>query len=162
GNVRDDALLDETRLAQKVTHPSVCRTYDLEEIAGHLLVKMEYVAGDTLTARLSATGRFAIDEAVRIARAIADGLAAAHEQGIVHRDLKPSNVMLSRNRVVLMDFGIARRIASASGKTAGTLGYMAPEQIANLTVDGRADLYALGCVLYAMLTGEQVFEAPNP
>jgi serine/threonine-protein kinase len=161
GNARSDALADETRLAQKVTHPNVCRTYDLEEIGGHQLVKMEYVAGETLVARLGALGRFAIDDAVRIARAIADGLSAAHAQGIVHRDLKPANVMLSGERVVLMDFGVARRIAGDSGKTAGTLGYMAPEQIANLAVDGAADLYALGCVLYEMLAGERVFASDN-
>jgi tetratricopeptide (TPR) repeat protein/predicted Ser/Thr protein kinase len=156
---RGNALRDETRLAQKVTHPNVCRTYDLEEVAGHQLVKMEYVAGQTLLARLAASGKLAIDEAVRIARAIAEGLAAAHEQGIVHRDLKPANVMLSGERVVLMDFGIARRIASETGKTAGTIGYMAPEQIANFRIDGRADLYSLGCVLYEMLAGERVFGA---
>jgi tetratricopeptide (TPR) repeat protein/tRNA A-37 threonylcarbamoyl transferase component Bud32 len=154
-------LRDEVRLAQKVTHPNVCRTFDLEEIAGRQLVKMEYVEGETLAVRLVREPRLAIDEAVRIARAIAAGLVAAHEQGIVHRDLKPGNVMLAGARVVLMDFGIARQTDAAGGAMAGTLGYMAPEQLANWRVDGRADWYALGCLLYEMVAGQTVFKSPN-
>ena len=152
-----DTLRDEVRLAQKVTHPNVCRTYDLEVIDGQHLVKMEYVEGETLAVRLERDRRLPIGEALRIARAIAEGLAAAHDKGIVHRDLKPGNVMLAGDRVVLMDFGIASLIASPVADVAGTLGYMAPEQIKKGDVDGRADYYALGCLLYEMLTGEHVF-----
>jgi len=151
------ALRNEVRLAQRVTHRNVCRTYDLEEIDGVQFVKMEYIAGDTLAARLHREPRLAIDEAVRIARAIADGLDAAHAQGVVHRDLKPANVMLSKDRVVLMDFGVARHAENPIAAVGGTLGYMAPEQIANTPVTARSDLYALGCVLYEMLAGEPVF-----
>jgi tetratricopeptide (TPR) repeat protein/predicted Ser/Thr protein kinase len=161
GEARVDELRDEVRLAQKVTHPNVCRTYDLEEVDGRSLIKMEFVEGETLAKRVSELGKLPVVDVVRIARAILAGLRAAHEQGIVHRDLKLSNVMLAGDRVVLMDFGVARRVADEGGSTAGTLGYMAPEQIANLAIDGRADLYALGCVMYAMLAGEPVFAAPN-
>jgi hypothetical protein len=150
-------LRDEVRLAQKVTHANVCRTYDLEEAGGHHFVKMELVEGETLAARLARTGKLPVAEAVRIALAIADGLAAAHAKGIVHRDLKPGNVMLSGDRVVLMDFGIARLIARPADGLAGTIGYMAPEQITEGAIDGRADLYSLGCVLYEMLAGEPLF-----
>ena len=152
----------EVRLAQKVTHPNVCRTYDLEEAGGYQFVKMEYVAGETLAARMRTAGALPFDEAVRIARAIADGLAAAHRQGIVHRDLKPGNVMLDNGRTVLMDFGIASMIAEPIDGVAGTLGYMAPEQIMKLDVDGRADHYALGCLLFEMVAGKPVFEATTP
>jgi Tol biopolymer transport system component len=159
-------LRDEVLLAQKVTHENVCRTYDLEEVDGQWLVKMEYVDGQTL-AQLVARAPLAVGEAVRIARQIATGLAAAHEKGIVHRDLKPQNVMVEAKsgRVVLMDFGIARLSANA-GQTAegvsGTPEYMAPEQARGREVDGRADLYALGCVMHRMIAGHTVFEAKDP
>src|SRR5215470_446702 len=102
-------LRDEVRLAQKVTHQNVCRTYDLHEVDGHWLLIMEYIPGKTLADRLKA-GRLPVREIVRIARDICAGLAAAHQKGVVHRDLKPHNVMLEdgTGRVVLMDFGIAR------------------------------------------------------
>jgi dipeptidyl aminopeptidase/acylaminoacyl peptidase len=154
-------LRDEVLLAQKVTHVNVCRTYDLEEIEGQWLVKMEYVAGDTLAARL-ARGPVPVAVAVAIARDICAGLAAAHRRGVVHRDLKPANVMIEREteRVVLMDFGIARPAALAdrtAETVSGTPAYMAPEQVRGREVDARADLYALGCVLFEMLTGERPF-----
>jgi Tol biopolymer transport system component len=158
-------LRDEVRLAQRVTHPNVCRTYDLEEIDGNWLVKMEYVAGETLAVLLK-KGPLPVTEAVRVAREVCVGLAAAHKQGVVHRDLKPHNIMIDAKtgRVVLMDFGIASA-AEAAGQTAdhvsGTPEYMAPEQVRGREVDGRADLYALGCVLYEMLTGKRVFTRPT-
>jgi tetratricopeptide (TPR) repeat protein/predicted Ser/Thr protein kinase len=152
----DKALRDEVRLAQKVTHRNVCRTYDLEDVDGHSFIKMEYVPGETLAARLK-RGRLEIAEAIWIARGLADGLLAAHLQGIVHRDLKPGNVILAKDRPVLMDFGIARTVEGPSQGMAGTVGYMAPEQFTNTNVDQRADLYALGCLLFEMLSGEPVF-----
>ncbi|MGE3547747.1 MAG: protein kinase, partial [Kofleriaceae bacterium] len=154
--VNPDRLRDEVRLAQKVTHPNVCRTYDLETIDGHRVVKMEYIAGETLAKRIAAGGALPIGTAVNIARAIVDGLAAAHAQGIVHRDLKPGNVMLAGERTVLLDFGLAQ-LGRVDTDGAGTPGYMAPEQFTGVDVDARVDLYALGCVLYEMLTGERVF-----
>jgi Tol biopolymer transport system component len=162
--VGDDTLArlrDEVRLAQRVTHPNVCRTFDLEEVEGRWLVKMEYVDGTTLADRLR-RGPLSVQESVRIAIQICAGLAAAHRRGVVHRDLKPHNVMIERgtDRVVLMDFGIAR-VSALAGTTAeqvsGTPDYMAPEQVRGREVDGRADLYALGCVLHEMLTGSRVF-----
>jgi serine/threonine protein kinase len=151
------ALRDEVRLAQRVTHPNVCRTFDLVEAGGFAFVKMEHVAGESLAARLK-HGRFAVEEAVKIARQIAAALGAAHARGVVHRDLKPANVMLDESgRVVVMDFGIARPAADASGEVSGTPAYMAPEQAKGLAVDGRADLYALGCVLHELLAGEPPF-----
>jgi predicted Ser/Thr protein kinase len=159
-----DRLRDEVLLAQEVSHRNVCRTYDLEEVEGHWLVKMEYVDGETLADKVAAAGRLSVAEARAIARQIAHGLAAAHERGVVHRDLKPQNILIEKDshRVVLMDFGLAR-LAELAGQTAegvaGTPEYMAPEQARGREVDGRADLYALGCVLYFMLTGQVVFPA---
>jgi hypothetical protein len=151
-----DQLRDEVRLAQRVTHRNVCRTYDLEDVGGRYFLKMEYIAGETLAARLARGGSISIDEVVRIARAIADGLAAAHAEGIVHRDLKPGNVMLAGDRVVLMDFGLALRASGDETDRSGTPGYMSPEQLAGRAVDSRSDLYALGCVAYELVTGERV------
>jgi tetratricopeptide (TPR) repeat protein len=155
-------LRDEVRLAQKVAHPNVCRTYDLAEVDGQYFIKMELLAGETLAQRLKRDRKQPIDEAVRVARAVGAGLVAAHDSGIIHRDLKPSNVMLVGERVVLMDFGIAKTAMSAMKTLAGTFGYMAPEQFANTRIDRRADLYALGCLLYEMLAGELVFGSANP
>ncbi len=159
-----DRLRDEVLLAQEVSHRNVCRTYDLEEVEGHWLVKMEYIDGQTLADKVAAAGRLSVTEARAIGRQIAHGLAAAHERGVVHRDLKPQNILVEKDsdRVVLMDFGLAR-LAELAGQTAegvaGTPEYMAPEQARGREVDGRADLYSLGCVLYHMLTGQAVFPA---
>ncbi len=157
-------LRDEVLLAQEVSHKNVCRTYDLEEVEDRWVVKMEYVDGETLAQRVARVGPLDVSKALAIARQIAEGLGAAHERGVVHRDLKPHNVLLeaATGRVVLMDFGLAR-MAELAGHTAegiaGTPEFMSPEQARGREVDGRADLYALGCVLYYMLVGEVVFPA---
>jgi predicted Ser/Thr protein kinase/dipeptidyl aminopeptidase/acylaminoacyl peptidase len=150
-------LREEVRLAQRVTHRNVCRTYDLELIDGEYFVKMEYIAGESLADHLAHAGALSIPRAIAIARAIAEGLAAAHARGIVHRDLKPGNVMLAGDRVVLMDFGLAQ--PEGASDPSGTLGYMAPEQIAGARVDARTDLFGLGCVMFEMLTCERPFGA---
>ena len=150
-------LRDEVKIAQKVTHENVCRIYDLEDLAGYHVLKMEYVPGETLAARITEKGKLPVDEVVRIARAIAAGLQAAHARGIVHRDLKPGNIMLAGERVVLMDFGLARQITDEDVDLSGTPGYMSPEQLAGGRIDARSDLYALGCILYEMLAGERAF-----
>ncbi|MFT3699060.1 MAG: protein kinase [Kofleriaceae bacterium] len=153
----DEAMLrDEVRLAQKVTHPNVCRTFDLEEVDDRTFVKMELVPGETLVARI-ARGALPITDALAIARAIAAGLAAAHAKDIVHSDLKPGNVMLDGERVVLMDFGVAHFSAAPGTGSQGTGGYIAPEKLRGQPGDARGDLYALGCVLYEMLAGERVY-----
>ncbi|MBV8755946.1 MAG: serine/threonine protein kinase [Deltaproteobacteria bacterium] len=164
GPVDEQLLRDEVRLAQRVTHPNVCRTFDLEEVDGLHLVKMEYVPGETLATRLARDRALPIAECVRIARGVAAGLAAAHARHIVHGDLKPANIMLDGDRVLLMDFGVAwvARVAAAPvGRLRGTVGYLAPELVRDRQADERADLYALGCVLYEMLAGEPVFPAAS-
>ncbi len=166
GTAALERLRKEVLLAQQVTHPGVCRTYDLEEAGGRWLIKMEYVPGETLAASIR-RGPLPVDEALRIARAVTDALGAAHLQGVIHRDLKPSNIIIEEDtgRVVLMDFGIARR-ATRTGETVqevvGTPEYMAPEQVRAEPVDARTDLYALGCVLFHMLAGEVLFPASTP
>lgn len=154
----DAHLRDEVRVAQQVTHGNVCRIYDLVEVDGRHFIKMEYIAGETLAARISQRGALGLAETLRIARAVADGLAAAHAKSIVHRDLKPSNIMLAGERVVLMDFGLARAVVDATRDRAGTPSYMSPEQLAGAEIDPRSDLFALGCLVYEMLVGKRAFE----
>ncbi len=152
----------EVRLARRVTHPNVARTFDIGEHAGERFLTMELVDGGSLARRITEKGAQPLDEVVRIGAAIADGLAAAHAVGVVHRDLKPDNVLLGRDgRVVITDFGIARASDGAGrtgiGQAIGTPAYMAPEQVEAKAVDARADLYALGLVLYELLTGERAW-----
>ncbi|HEY5935859.1 MAG TPA: protein kinase [Kofleriaceae bacterium] len=158
GAYADQATLrDEVRVAQKVTHPNVCRIYDLVDIDGRHFLKMEYIAGETLAERIASKGAMPIAEVIRSGRAIADGLAAAHAQGIVHRDLKPGNVMLAGNRVVLMDFGLARAVSDGIGDRSGTPSYMPPEQLAGAELDARSDLFALGCIVFELLAGKRAY-----
>jgi serine/threonine-protein kinase len=168
----------EVKLARRVTHRGVARTFDIGEHEGERFLTMEYVAGESL-ARLLARTPPVLAEVVTIAIAIAEGLDAAHAAGVVHRDLKPENVMLAADgRVVIMDFGIARALEAegtrgsdvkggtgAEGRTGGTVGtpaYMAPEQLrGGVDVDGRADLYALGVILFEACTGRAPFLADS-
>lgn len=153
-------LRAEVTLAQKISHPNVCRTYDLEEADGHSFVKMEFINGETLAQRCRHASVTPIAEVLRIVRAVVRGLDAAHTQGVVHCDLKPENILLEHGtgRVALMDFGLARLEVRSRGMggraVSGTPAYMAPEQLKGGPVDGRTDLYALGCVLYELLVGE--------
>jgi serine/threonine protein kinase len=154
------AFRTEVLLAQKVAHKNLCRTYDLEEIDGVFVIKMEAIDGETLAERLRRRGSLPVPEALAIAREIAAGLDAAHEQGVIHCDLKPQNVLLEHRtgRVVLTDFGVARTVARHSGTSErdlwGTPEYMAPEQLTTGEADPRSDVYSLGCVLYEVLTGQ--------
>ncbi len=147
----------EVRLARRVTHTNVARVYDLGERDGVLYFTMECIDGDTLRGALSRRGRFPLHEGLAVGAAITSGLAEVHAHGIVHRDLKPTNVMLSAGgRVVLTDFGVARDLTAGSELTVGPIGtasYMAPEQALGRPVDGRADLYALGVILFEVFTG---------
>jgi serine/threonine-protein kinase len=151
----------EVRLARRVTHRNVARTYDLGEADGHRFLTMELVEGRSLRELLEQRGALAIDRALGIALSICAGVAAAHEAAIIHRDLKPDNVVIGNDdRVVVMDFGIARTLdESADGARLiiGTPAYMAPEQAQGRDLDGRADQFAIGAILYEMLTGELPF-----
>ena len=157
----------EARLAAGIDHPNVVPVHQAEEQDGHLYIAMRYVPGTDLHALLSARGRLEPADAVRILEQVAGALDAAHEQGLVHRDVKPANVLLSgkagKEHVYLTDFGVTKHIASGAGMTrtgafVGTLDYVSPEQVQGAAVDGRADIYALGCVLYELLTGAVPFQ----
>ena len=155
-------FLQEARAAGTLDHPNLCSVYEVGESEdGLLFLAMPLYRGETLQARLAREGRLGIPDALAIARQIAQGLAAAHQAGIVHRDLKPGNVMLLPDGLVkVLDFGLAKardHSLTGPGTLLGTAAYMAPEQIRDDPVDGRADLWALGVVLYEMLTGRQPF-----
>jgi eukaryotic-like serine/threonine-protein kinase len=164
-------LLDEARAAAALTHPAIAAVHDVIEHDGNIAIVFELVDGETLAARL-AKGPLPEPLAVTIAVQIADALAVAHGARVLHRDLKPSNIMLAPGGVVkILDFGIARfrpvGHAAPAGKDAdegfmGTPGYVAPEQWTGKTVDERADLYALGVVLFEMLTGKRPFPEREP
>jgi tRNA A-37 threonylcarbamoyl transferase component Bud32 len=158
--VRLTQLHTEVRMARQVSHPNVCRVYDIDEVDGHTFLSMEYVDGEDLASLLRRIGRFNEERGLEIARQMCAGLAAAHERGVIHRDFKPANVMLdATGHVRITDFGLA----GASGETirAGTPAYMAPEQIAGGEVNARSDIYALGLVLYEIFTGKRAVEAAN-
>lgn len=151
-------LFDEVRTARKVSHPNVCRVFDVGEADGHHYVSMEYVDGEDLASLLRRIGRLPEDKAVEIARQLCAALAAAHQEGVLHRDLKPANIMLDgRGRVKLTDFGLA----AVAEVRSGTPVYMAPEQLAGTEVSARSDIYSLGVVLYELFTGKRVFEAED-
>jgi tetratricopeptide (TPR) repeat protein/predicted Ser/Thr protein kinase len=145
----------ELLLARQVTHKNVVRIHDLGEIDGIKYITMPYIQGDDLSTVLHREGKLPIARALRLMRQIAGGVAAAHEAGVVHRDLKPPNIMIgAEDLALIMDFGIsASANEAASGAIVGTLEYMAPEQGTGAAVDGRADIYALGLILYEMLAG---------
>src|SRR5262245_16997786 len=146
-------LHEEVRIARQVSHPHVCRVYDIGESDGQVFLSMEYVDGEDLAASLRRIGRPPEERALEIARQLCAAVAAAHERGIVHRDLKPANVMLDGSgRVRVMDFGIATAGHDATSR-AGTPAYMAPEQRAGLPATAQSDIYSLGLVLYELFTG---------
>lgn len=152
----------EVRNARQVSHPNVCRVFDIGESEGALFLTMEYVDGEDLASVVRRIGRLSPDKATEIARQICAGLAAAHERGVVHRDLKPANVMLDgTGKIRIMDFGLAGIAANMKGEDAraGTPAYMAPEQLAGKGVTPKSDIYSLGLILYEILTGKRAFEA---
>jgi predicted Ser/Thr protein kinase len=152
----------EVRVARQVSHPNVCRVYDIGEADGMPFISMEYVDGEDLASLLLRIGRLPADKALETARKLCAGLAAAHDRGIIHRDLKPQNIMMNkRGDVVIMDFGLAAIADQLSGAEVrnGTLAYMAPEQLRGAEVTPRSDIYALGLVLYELFTGKRPFDA---
>lgn len=157
-----DRFHQEVRLAREISHPNVCRVFDIGEADGRLFLTMEYVDGEDLASLLRRIGQFPQSKALDIARQMCAGLAAAHDHGVLHRDLKPGNVMLDgRGRVRITDFGLAAiaENLSADEASAGTPAYMAPEQLAGVEVTERSDIYSLGLVLYEIFTGKKAFEA---
>ena len=152
----------EVRIARQVSHPNVCRVFDIGDAEGVPFLTMEYVDGEDLSSLIRRIGRLSADKAVEIARQTCAGLAAAHERGVIHRDLKPANLMLdSTGRIRITDFGLASIAATieASDVRAGTPAYMAPEQLEGKEVTAKSDLYSLGLVLYEILTGKRAFNA---
>jgi len=152
----------EVRIARQVSHPNVCRVFDIGDVDGVAFLSMEYVDGEDLASVVRRIGRLSPDKATEVARQICAGMAAAHERGVIHRDLKPANVMLDgAGRIRIMDFGLAGIAASIQGAEirAGTPAYMAPEQLEGREVTIKSDIYSLGLILYEILTGKRAFEA---
>ena len=159
-----DRFRHEVRLARQVSHPNVCRVYDIGEFDGAPFLSMEYVDGEDLASLLRRIGQLPADKALDIARHLCAGLDAAHEKGVLHRDLKPANIMINgRGEVLITDFGLAAIAGSISPEQArqGTTPYMSPEQLAGREVTVRSDIYALGLVLYEVFTGRRAFEAES-
>jgi serine/threonine-protein kinase len=150
----------EVRTAREVSHPHVCRVYDIGEADGQPFLTMEYIDGDDLAALLRRIGRLPREKGIELARQLCLALAAAHDRGVIHRDLKPANVMIdARGQVRLTDFGLAMAVGAVEDARAGTPAYQAPEQLAGHEVTVRSDLFALGLVLFEVFTGRRAFPA---
>src|SRR5512146_1208380 len=159
----DEATLErfrnEVRIARRISHPNVCRVYDIGEAEHQIFLSMEYIDGEDLGSLLRRIGRISGDKAAEISRKICLGLAAAHAQGVLHRDLKPANIMLnSQGEVLITDFGLAGVANEISDVRSGTPAYMAPEQLTGREVTQRSDIYSLGLVLYELFTGRRTYE----
>jgi Protein kinase domain len=155
---------DEVRIARQITHPNVCRVYDIGEVEGQPYLSMEYIDGEDLGSLLRRIGRLPADKATEFARKMCAGLAAAHRQGVLHRDLKPANIMIDgRGELHIMDFGLAAIATQLEGAEArnGTPAYMAPEQLEGREVSAQSDIYALGLIFYEMFTGKPAHRADS-
>ena len=154
-------FLREIQIAARLHHPHILPLYDSDSVDGLLFYVMPYIEGDSLRERLLRERQLPIGEALQVAREVADALAYAHKSSVVHRDIKPANILLESGHALVADFGIARAIGgsqTSAGHVVGTPAYMSPEQIEGSDhLDGRSDVYSLGCVLYEMLTGEPPF-----
>jgi serine/threonine-protein kinase len=159
---RLELFLNEVRIARRVSHPNVCRVYDIDESNGQHFLSMEYIDGEDLGALLRRIGRLPEDKALEISRQLCAGLGAAHKQSVLHRDLKPANIMLDgKGKVRITDFGLAvlkEQLGSVEVRS-GTPAYMSPEQLKGLEVTERSDIFSLGLVLYEIFTGKRVFDA---
>lgn len=152
---------NEVRISRQITHPNVCRVYDIGECDGMHFLSMEYVQGEDLATLLRRIGKLPHEKAVEMARQLAAGLSAAHETGVVHQDLKPANVLIdAQGRVRITDFGVAEVVSRArdSQVLAGTPAYMAPEQLRGQGTTVQSDIYSLGLVLYEIFTGKPLRE----
>ncbi|HUC00047.1 MAG TPA: serine/threonine-protein kinase, partial [Solirubrobacterales bacterium] len=157
---------EESRIAASIEHPNVVPIYAAGEVDGIPYIAMRYVAGSDLGRRIAREGRIPPEQAAALIAQVGNGLDAIHAAGLVHRDVKPANVLLSGDEgaehAYITDFGVARNVATQSGLTqtgrfVGTLDYVAPEQISGGPIDARVDVYALGCLLYKLLTGQVPF-----
>ena len=163
-----DRFKSEIRLARRISHRNVVRIHDIGEAGGMYFITMEYIAGTPLNELIDARGPIDVQSTLAIAKQLCRALEVAHEQGIIHRDIKPSNIIVQPDGVLkVMDFGVARTIArnvtmTQTGMVVGTPAYMAPEQLVGETVDSRADLFAVGVVLYECLTRRRPFDAVSP
>lgn len=161
-------FLQEIRIAARLTHPHILPLHDSGEADGLLYYVMPYVAGESLRSRIDRERQLPLDEVLQIGREVAEGLEYAHREGFVHRDVKPGNILLESGHAVIADFGLARALRAAAGQeltsaqlVLGTPTYMSPEQSSGGQLDGRTDIYSLGCVLYEMLVGEPPFTGPS-
>src|SRR5438093_1396453 len=166
-----ERFLREIKLAARLQHPNILPVYDSGDAGGTLYYVMPYVEGESLRDRLDREPQLPVDDALQIAREVAEALAYAHEHDVVHRDIKPENILLAHGHALVADFGVARAVSAAAtdtqltstGMIVGTLKYMSPEQAtAQEPLDGRSDIFSLGCVLYEMLAGELPFAAASP
>ena len=164
----------EARAVGSLNHPNICTLHDIGSQNGTGYIVMEYLDGETLASRLS-KGPLPLNEVMKIAGQVADALERAHRASVIHRDVKPGNIMLTRDGVKLLDFGLAKSTnipgrseetltlaLTAEGTIVGTPQYMAPEQLQGKDSDARSDVFAFGCVLYEMLTGQRAFEGKTP
>jgi TolB-like protein len=164
-----ERFLREIRLTARLNHPHILPLLDSGEADGFLYYAMPYAEGESLRDRLTREKQLPVDDALLIAREVADALSYAHSHDVIHRDIKPENILLESGHAVVADFGIARAISAAGGEkltatgvAVGTPEYMSPEQSSGATdLDGRSDIYALGCVLYEMLAGRPPFTGPT-
>jgi tetratricopeptide (TPR) repeat protein len=156
----------ELILARQVTHKNIIRIYDLSEAEGVKFITMEFIEGEDLRTILTRQGKLTPDEAIGIIRQSCSGLQAAHQEGVIHRDLKPSNIMRDgAGRVVIMDFGLAKTVASdgmtQTGMMIGTMEYMSPEQAMGSDLDARSDIFAMGLIFYELITGNMPYRAES-
>ena len=163
-----ERFLREIHLAAKLSHPHILPLFDSGEANGLVYYVMPNVEGFSLRDRLTKDLKLPVEEALRVTREVADALDYAHRRGVVHRDIKPENIMLHEGHAMIADFGVGKALSEVDGAaftqaglSIGTPAYMSPEQASGDTIDGRSDIYSLGCVFYEMLTGEQPFTGPT-
>jgi TolB-like protein/tetratricopeptide (TPR) repeat protein len=164
-----ERFLREIEITAQLNHPHILPLLDSGEADGFLFYAMPYAEGESLRERLTREKQLPVEDALQIAREVADALSYAHSRGVIHRDIKPENILLESGHAVVADFGIARAISvaggerlTATGVAVGTPAYMSPEQASGEEeLDGRSDIYALACVLYEMLAGQPPFNGPT-